>query len=240
VVVVGVLGGGGEGFSGNALPLGAREVAFTDASGTLSYYLPRQGGGTAYAYNVLSKKSVELFTTPLKDVRIVWGKNTYLYTTPSAFVIGYGYAVQNGTLEYLTQGTKGLSLIAYSGGVIVTKTTEGGLSSEDITRGLPIPVVGLIPEKCVASQNEKGVLFCGATTSFDNRQKYPDDWYKGVTTFSDVLFKVNAPSSTVQILSNLEEESGRSIDIAFLGVQLESSLLYFINKNDNTLWAFDL
>jgi hypothetical protein len=239
-VIVGVLGGGGEGFVGNALPVGAREVAFTDASSTLSYYLPSALGGTAYAFNILSKKSVELFTTPLKDVRVVWGENTYVYTVPTAKQFGYGYQVRSGTLDYLTKGELGLSLIAYRNGVIVTKTTEGGLSSEDITHGLPIPIIGLIPEKCTASENEVGVLFCGATTTFDDTKKYPDDWYKGVVAFSDVLFKINAPSSTVQVLSDLEKESGRSIDIAFLGVHTGGSLLYFINKNDNTLWAFDL
>ena len=239
-VIVGVLGGGGEGFVGNALPDGAREVAFTDASSTLSYYLPSALGGTAYAFNILSKKSVELFTTPLKDVRIAWGKETYVYTTPTAMQKGYVYRIQGGTLGYLTGGESGLLAVPYRGGVVVTKNSEQGLSSTDITHDAPIPLIALIPEKCFASVAQEGVLYCGVPRVFDTRNKFPDDWYKGVVTFSDVLYRVNAPSSTVQVLSNLEEESGRSIDIAFLGAHSQSWLLYFINKNDNTLWAFDL
>jgi hypothetical protein len=241
-VMVGTLkASGGEGsLDGNTLPLGAREVAFTDASSTVSYYLPSEGGGSAHAYNVLTQKSLELFTTPLTDVRIIWGKDTYVYTTPSAVQIGYVYHIEGGTLGYLTQGGKGLSALAYTGGVIVTRSTEKGLSSTDITHGVEIPVIGLIPEKCTTSIRERGVLYCGAQTSFDSTKKYPDDWYKGVVSFSDTLFRIDAPSSTVQILSALEGESGRSIDIAQIGIDKNSEYLYFINKNDNTLWMFDM
>lgn len=233
--------GGGEGsFEGNTLPPGAREVSFSTASNTLNYYLPSAGGGTAYAYNLLTKKSVELFTTPLRDVRIIWGKDTYVYTTPSVVQTGYVYHEKSGVLGYVTGGGKGLMALPYDGGVIVTTNTEKGLTSLDATRNTSIPIIALMPEKCAASGAEKGILFCGVPTSFDETKKYPDDWYKGVATFSDRLFRVNAPSSTIQTVSSLEQESGRPIDISFMGISTDGKLLYFINKYDNTLWAFDL
>jgi hypothetical protein len=229
----------GGGFEGNTLPPHAREAAFTDASSTLHYYLPGVQGGTAYAYNLLTKKSVELFTTPLTDVRILWGKDTYLYTTPSALQQGYVYKIEGKTLSYLTQGAYAQSALRYNEGIIITQQAEEGLTSIDYTHQAEIPAIALMPEKCVASHSEKGMLFCGAPTSFDTQKKYPDDWYKGTVSFSDVLFKVNAPSSTVQVIADLEGESGRAIDIATIGVSPNGTLLYFINKNDNALWVFD-
>jgi len=230
---------GGGSIDGITLPRGAREVAFTDASSTVSYYLPNVYGGTAFAYTILTKKSIELFSTPLQDAQVLWGKNNYVYTTPSAIQNGSVYRMSGNTLEYLTSAKRGLTAFAYEGGVTISESTENGIQSTDLNTSMPIPVVSIIPEKCAASRAMKGILYCGSPRSFDATKQYPDDWYKGITAFSDVLFIVNAPSSTVQVVSNLEEESGRPIDIIEMGINREGTLLYFINKNDNALWVFD-
>jgi hypothetical protein len=44
----------------------------------------------------------------------------------------------------------------------------------------------------------------------------------------------------VELVSDFTYASGRNIDIAQIGIDTEGERLYFINKNDNTLWMYTL
>ncbi len=40
-------------------------------------------------------------------------------------------------------------------------------------------------------------------------------------------------------MSDLEGESGREIDVSELHIDTDGQYVYFVNKNDGTLWLFD-
>ena len=239
--VLGKLVGGSTGeLEMTSLPDGATETGFAKAGDTLNFFVPNAGGGTAYAYSLNTGKTTELFRLPLTDVRIVWGLPTYVYTTPSAISTGYVYRVgKGGQLEYVTNGGKGLMAFPYASGTLVSTIVDTDIVTRVVGQR-DLQLLKMLPEKCTVGSIDKKTLFCASPLTLDTSKVYPDDWYKGTVGFSDTLLRVGLASSTVTVLSLLEEESGRPIDVENIGANSVGSLIYLINKYDDTLWMYDL
>ncbi len=232
-------GAGDRGLSLTPLPEGAEEVGFSINGDILNFFVPGGASGTGYAYTIATEKTVPLFTIPLTDVRILWGTPTYLFTTPSAHANGYVYRIGKSGLDYVTEGGKGLMAFRHASGTLVSTITSNGMETRDVVRG-PIPVVKLFTEKCTTKQPRSPLVICATPNSLDTSATYPDDWYKGIADFSDTIIEINSASSTVRGLSNLEEESGRPIDVSMIGTNKAGNMVYMVNKLDGALWALDL
>ena len=223
---------------GVALPDGATEMRFENASGTILYLLRSAGGATGNSYNVVTKKGAQLFSIPLSDVHVLWGNPHYVYTTPSAAQVGYLYKVSSGKLSFVTSGSIGLMGLVHESSVIVTGTNGTSvLSARVATSGQTVTLpLTLIPEKCASGDT---LLFCGVPFDIPNPGSFPDDWYKGSVSLSDGLWSVDVREQKATLLSNFVMESGREVDVKHIGVSDDNSLIYLINKNDNSLWLFD-
>jgi hypothetical protein len=232
------VGGGGGTLDLIELPEGAREVGFATSSDNLRFFVPNASGGTGYAYDIAGASTVELFSLPLRDVRIQWGAKMLVYTTPSAYAMGYVYHVGKGGLEYITEGGKGLMAYGHASGTIVSSLSNGKLVTRDPKYG-SVPLLTLFPEKCTVVIDAPRFTFCASPSSLP-QGTYPDDWYKGVIGFTDAILRVDVASSTATVLSVLEDESGRPIDVWDIGTNEQGTLIHFINKYDGALWMLDL
>lgn len=235
--LVGKLGSGAQ-FSGVTLPLGAKNITFVNASGTLEYTVHEGSNTHGYSYNMLKEVDTMVFTLPLKDVNVLWGNPTYVYTTPSTKQEGYLYQVIKNNLHYVTKGGRGLASFATHDGVMVTSsigTLMGSFlissSGERITQPLPY-----IPEKCVSGET---FIYCAIPKETIDTQTFPDDWYMGDVSFNDSLWSVHTKNQKAEMLVDFRNESGRAIDVLKIGADREGKRVYLINKNDNTLWLFD-
>ena len=228
----------GTQFSGVTLPLGAKNIAFVNASGTLEYTIHEGSDTHGYSYNMLKEVDTMVFNLPLKDVRVLWGNPTYVYTTPSTKQMGYLYKVIKNDLHYVTKGGRGLSSFATHDGVMVTRSTDTLVKSflitlDDEIVGQPLPY---IPEKCVSGET---FLYCAIPKETLNTQTFPDDWYMGDVSFNDSLWSVDTTNQKAKVLVDFTDTSGRAIDVLKIGADREGKRVYLINKNDNTLWLFD-
>jgi hypothetical protein len=228
-----------RGLTLTALPPGAEEAGFSANGEVLQFFVPTTNGGVGYAYIIATEETTELFSIPLSDVRVLWGTPTYLYTTPSAHAIGYVYRIAKGGLEYVTEGGKGLMAFRHASGTLVSTITNGDMETRDVVYGT-LPILKLFTEKCTVKQPGSHIVFCASPLSSNITTTYPDDWYKGVADFSDVVLEVNSASSTVLALSKLEEESGRPIDVSMIGANAQGDMIYMANKYDGALWVSDL
>ena len=70
--------------------------------------------------------------------------------------------------------------------------------------------------------------------------EFPDNWYKGLISFSDKLYKIDLEKSLAAQLVSPEQETGRELDVIDMNISQEGKVLYFINKNDNTLWMYEI
>ena len=228
-------GGEGEGF---ALPSGASEVAFGTDLKTVLYLLKAEDGATGYSYNIPKGIHTTLFSIPLRDVRILWGTPTYVYTTPTATAIGFIYKIEGNSLAYVTGGGYGLMGIRFVDSIVTTKIADESVQSSIIlTKGTGLTFSRpLITEKCVVHIK---TLFCAIPDTNLNPRFFPDDWYKGTVSYSDSFWRINE-SGDGEVLVSFFLESGREVDVSKIGIDDAGKRIYFINKNDNTLWMFDM
>lgn len=225
---------------GIALPEGARDVYFGDATSSLMYAIKEASGVSGYTYNINKGSGVQVFNIPLRDIRVLWGSPLYVYTTPSGLQSGYLYQVAGSDMKYVSKGGNGLTALRYQGGVVVTTVGDTDVSSRAIattSKERKIPLT-LIPEKCTHDAVTLHSLICSAPYTV-SANDFPDAWYKGAVAFSDALWRVDMQSGRGLLLSDFLSESGRKIDVSHIGTNETGTFIYFINKNDNTLWMFD-
>lgn len=73
-------------------------------------------------------------------------------------------------------------------------------------------------------------FICGISDSPSYSQQTPDDWYQGTVSYNDDLLEINLKDGVNSYLLDIEEESGRILDITNLETNQDDSRLYFINK----------
>ena len=222
-----------------ALPDGATEIAFGKATSSVYYLISGTAGSSGYSYNIDTKKGTEIFNIALGDVRVVWGDPIYVYTTPTAYQKGYVYRVKSNELMYVAPGGAGLTAVPYSNGVVVTTKETTGLVSTayDIKNIHGVPLI-YISEKCTQNPAMNNHLYCAVPANATSG-KFPDDWYKGSVSYIDVLWDTDISNKEASPLSDFLSDSGREIDVSKIGTDSEGKYIYFVNKNDNTLWMFD-
>jgi len=227
-----------QSFTGVSLPQGAQDIFFDTATNTLLYTLEGESGVSGYSYNTKKETGIQLFLIPLKDVTVLWGgESIHVYTTPTASQTGYLYKISKNELAYVTEGGPGLMGFIFNNAPIVTTTDDAWAVSSVIALGKKAPLpMAVIPEKCVESET---FLYCAVPRDFGNVGTFPDNWYKGVTSYSDILWEIDVAVGIAIPISDFEFESGRQIDVSKIGISEDNTRLYFINKNDNTLWMFD-
>lgn len=238
-VSVGAIGKGDDGtgtLTGATLLAGAHDARWNDDGVSLSYLLTTTGGSEGRTYHSIDQTDRVLFTIPLREARPIWGSTTYLYTTPSAFLQGYVYEVKNGELDYIREGAPGLTAFAYQGGFATTEDAAGGTISyayQNNTRyQLPL---ALFPEKCTS--RGEGVLLCASPSDLGDID-YPDTWYKGVVSLSDLLWHIDISGKEARLISNPQTETGRMIDVQMIVAHETEDQYLLLNKNDMTLWLF--
>lgn len=226
--------------SGVSLPPNATNIQFGSATSTLMYLLKDTSGSAGYSYNVTTHIGTPVFTTVLRDVRVLWSNPLYIYTTPAKIQEGYLYKVVGRNLEYVTNGGTALVGITYDNGVITSAiNSDGGITSTalentGVTYKIPLE---LIPEKCIQNPGTESTLYCAVPVATNGA--FPDQWYMGAVSFTDVLWRVDIHKGEALALSNFLQDSSREIDVAQIGTNSDGTLIWFINKNDNTLWMFD-
>ncbi|MCA9363620.1 hypothetical protein KC727_00130 [Candidatus Kaiserbacteria bacterium] len=233
---------GGGTVTGFGLPTGAHEVAFTPSGEAVFYVLDGANGAVGYQYTIASEASEQLFSVPIRDIRVLWGNAIYVYPAPTAAQPGSVYRARGDTLEYVTGSAYGLTATAFTGGLVVSYTDSASqwgvgtyIKIGTSTQPLGIP---LLADKCAQQALGDSVLYCAATPS-PERGTYPDDWYKGLVSFDDALWELAPSAGSALLLSNFKEESGRQIDATKLVTDRAGERISFINKIDTTLWIFD-
>lgn len=198
---------------------------------------------TAQEYYPKTKKTANLFTIPFREVSIDWGetgKDThYFYPKASKELEGYLYSVNNNKIKRLPISEYGLSAIGNNNYIITGGLNNGNYSTDSFTivdgssQLLPLT---LLPEKCDFVSLESFETICAVNTN-DNIRDLPDSWYQGLMSSVDSLWKFNLITNVATLIINTNFETGREIDI--IDIDLGEKGVYFINKNDSTLWLFD-
>lgn len=222
------------------LAAGATNAGFIGTK--LRYLYETPSGNEVHEYNLVTKTDTVLYTIPLRDVRMIWKDKTYVYTKPTAYLLGYAYEVRGGALSFITEGDFGLMATYYPQGLVTTISNGADLfSTANSTTGdsklLPTEV---FPEKCVSATFAPTEIVCAIPDTLSATYTYPDDWYKGVVSFADTFWLLDLEEGSALQIANPLAETGREVDVLRMDVNTDGTNFTFINKTDNTLWLFDI
>jgi len=199
----------------------------------------RQSDGTRVA---------QAFSSPLSSLRIAFaGPNRYLTSTkPSAALPGAAFLVDGaGRFSRLAGPLPGLVALPGPSGatVLVSSVTASGMMQMELIdtasgarTSLP---VATIADKCVWTA-DSSALYCGIPVGPPTGYAYPDDWYQGAVSFEDRIWKINVAGRYAELVLDFSQEAEAPLDARSLALDALGTALAFLNKNDGSLWVYQL
>lgn len=227
------------------LPYKITDFSF-DTYGNLLFTEETELGTIGKKLSAITKVAEDIFTVPFLSATIRWSEygDTPIYVYPKASSRLQGYLYEIGSSKIIRLPVSGGGLMAEIGKDYLVYTelavTEYLSFVYDITtkKTVNLPII-INPEKCAFSGASATTLFCGYETT-DYSYAFPDDWFAGTRIFNDRIWRIDVNKQSATQLINPTTTTGREIDITNMIVGKEDSILYFINRNDNTLWVYEL
>lgn len=174
------------------------------------------------------------------------GSNLIVFTKASMSAPGYAYNLNlsNGTLTKILGPLNGLVIIpsTFSNQILYSYVENGRtrLFAKNSQNNIPLEISPeTLAGKCVWSSAKAGILFCGVPID-GLASGEPDNWYRGITHFSDRIWMFNANTDIAQVMVEPEQALGTSLDVFEPRLSSNEDFLVFINKIDLSLWALKL
>jgi len=226
-------------------------------------YIAWSPDGDKIAYNFLDETSSinnisiskpdgsdfkNVLDTRILDLILDWpsANELSLSTKPSGLAQGILYTFNLETKEFskILSDAYGLKVLWSPAGdkILYSSTNSDGRNinsivinkSGNLIRQLKIPALA---DKCVWSKDNR-TLFCAAPRIIPSSAVMPDDWYKGLLSTSDDLWKINLDTGEETILNM--GEPVRLIDAHNLLLPPKEDYLFFANKKDGLLYSLRL
>jgi len=235
---------------------GLYSVSATSLRGDIDSPLP--GTGNVLFYVLKDTNSIVSSTFTGNSLRTLFnsefdnwrlgraGNSLLVYTKASADAPGFAYLLNSsgGSLSKILGPLNGLTAVTNSNNTrtlysyfesgktkLSVRNSQSGASSEILPATLT--------EKCVWSNTNNAVFFCG-TPIAGIVSREPDNWYKGMTHFSDYVWRFDTESEIAQLVSNPKMDFDIDLDVFKPTLSNDDSYLIFINKRDLTLWSVKL
>lgn len=195
---------------------------------------------------VLGKKGI-VFRYPFTEWLPDWPvDNTItLVTKPSGKTSGFMYSINSagGNMTKILGDIRGLTALMSPDGKRVLYSESAGnsfaLNLYDIGSAEAVSQSArTLSDKCVWSQ-DNDVFYCAVPLN-PPQALYPDSWYQGLVSFSDVLVRVDAGAGSMTVLVDPKEFAGEEIDAVNLTLSKNEDYLFFINKKDGAPWALEM
>lgn len=205
------------------------------------------GRGMGYISDFNGRNRTKLLDTPLTQLNIDWpATNTLLITSRSSSLIpGFSYSIntKTGDMTKLIGELRGLyTNMSRDGKYLLFSNANKSIklrlfntktsSSTDI-------MFNTLADKCVWSNLRKTEAYCAVPNNIPDGN-YPEDWYKGKTSFMDKIWHIDISTGEVHMMADLSMITGKSIDAMQLFLDPKENYLFFIDKNDLTPWMLDL
>lgn len=224
------------------------QIAISPSGDRVFTWNIESGNGVGYISSFDEKTKAKVYSSPLTQVNVDWpeASTLVLSTKASSVASGFIYTINTktgdmrsiiGNLKGLTgkmsrDGSKILLSAIVNSSIVSSIRDLKTLTNSDL-------LFKTLSEKCVWSNVTKNDLYCAVPTQIPNGV-YPDDWYRGRVSFIDQIWHVDTKTGENHQLADLIELSDTQIDAVQLTLDPKEDTLYFINKNDLSLWALDL
>lgn len=225
------------------LPQAAYTASWSPDGSSMAYILPNKNEFDLVISDSSARNPKIRFKTPINDFQIFWtGQNQLSFNSASsgfAPSILYVFNLKGGSFSKIIDNIYGfVPLWSPDGKQLLYSATNNngkGLSlylKKADGKTLKLKVATL-PEKCVWSSDSKEI-FCASPRAL-NTGPMPDEYYQGLTDFSDKFIKIDSETNEITELYNeLEFDAQNPI------VTSDKQRLFFINRKDETLWGINL
>ncbi len=233
---------------GKNLPAHIITYAASPKMDKIFFLVNESGYGVGYTASFDGKSVTKIFSTPILQLNAEWPEeNTIALTTKgSALYGGFLYFVnpKTGAWKKIIGPILGLSTkVSHDAKYVLASSAETNSVSTAIfnisTQKYTTALVKTIADKCTWGNFNAAMVYC-AVPSQSVPGLYPDDWYRGIIAFADKLWQLNASSGEIHLVSTIVDQSDRVIDAINLGLDPKDEYLFFMNKNDLSLWSYDL
>ena len=227
---------------GSFLPDDIDSVAYSPAGTKIFYTNMINGREEGVVANTDGTKGLQIFDSPTSEWSVSWpaAASVTVTTKPSYIAPGYMYLINSttGNRQKILGGINGLTDLTNPGATEIAYTdSTNNLSIYTVKSGSTLPVgLATLAEKCVWSQKDSSALYCAVPSSIP-AGNYPDDWYQGLVSFTDSIYKINALTGTSTLVSNVSAQYGKDIDTINLVLNKNEDHLIFMNKKDYSLWS---
>lgn len=214
------------------------------------YIVKNENGSVAYIENVASGKRSQVWSSILNNLTSSWEAPdlVLIYPNPTSAADGVLWTLQPSTGKVQVTLKRGLALSAKSnsaGDKILYSTQEvktGATSLQVLNlKTGEIKKLGLasITEKCVWGPSASKYVYCAIPREVQ-ADKYLENWYMGVTSSDDLLWRLDIEIGTTKMLLDPQKETGVSFDILDLLVSPYEEYLVFRTKVTSGLWSLKL
>lgn len=201
-----------------------------------------KGGIAVYTSNWSLDNKTKIWEHPFSEWQIEWPTDNIIslqtkasgYNTGSLFFLN----LKNSSLDRKITNINGLTSLTnpLATKIIYSRSepnTVGlflfNVKQETATR-LDIKT---LPEKCVWFDDK--IAYCAVPKTI-SRGVYPDDWYKGIVSFNDNIWKINTETGNLKLIV----ENSNNNDLISLSIDPQNEKLYAIDKKTNRLVSFSL
>ncbi len=225
------------------LETGIVSYSFLDDS-LLGYAVAGPNSVVVRTYDFEGDASETLFTIPFKEAAVVWGQTKagphYFFPKPAEGLEGFVYEFNDGAIRRLP--LDGFNLTAYGSqhSALATYEENSKYQTSFYNKSSDENILlkrAVLPPKCV--QTFDTYLVCGVDQNFKLDQSYLTRWQKGLIQFTDDVYRIDPKTGESQEIANTKAITGRVVDITKIEQGMKYNYVYFINKNDQTLWIYE-
>ncbi len=227
---------------GDFLPDNISEIIPSVDSKNFFFLLPTNSGIAGMTMKADGSSKKQLFASPFSEWLLDWPTTGPVITTKaSGGVPGDAYSVTgNGIFTKIVGEVNGLTTkmspdgknVLYS----ISKNNSVVLYVKHLNDGLEFNTgLSTLPEKCTWN-TKSTTIYCGSSIDISSGT-YPDNWYQGSVHFNDSLWQINPQNGRTTLLDNGE---GNALDVTNPALDKNERYLFFVNKNDGSLWSLDM
>ncbi len=232
-----------------AMPKNIADLTISPDGKQIFYLLPTGGNLVGFTSDLDGKNQKKVFSSQFFGWLSQWATPTKLVFTikATAYATGYAYTTDltKGDFTKVVGPVSALTTLMSPNGqyLLYSKNTKNGpaLTLEDVSTNKTTNL-GLysLPEKCVWA-NDSASLYCAVPAVIPAGSVYPDSWYQGTVSFTDSFWYIDPTGNydNRQLFSPLSE-GGEPTDGVRLRVDDKYRYLYFMNRDTNILWQYDL
>ncbi|MES2623442.1 MAG: hypothetical protein V4576_03470 [Patescibacteria group bacterium] len=228
------------------IPVISKVISLSNETKKMFYFIEKTGQGIVSNLDISS--FIRVINTSLTQLLPQYVNKTLLAATtrPSAYFPGYLFFINSGgtgSNEYILGEKYGFTtLVSPDGKKVLYSEIKNDLLQTAIYDVASKTTVFLdqstITEKCVWTSDSKQI-YCAIPQKLV-LAPYPDQWYQGLTAFSDNIWSVNPSTGEFAVVVPLQDQLSNPVDAFNLKISADKKYLLFQDKYSLTLWKYDL